>query len=299
LKEDGSSTLKFNLHKEEAPFLNFFTQFSFLFNSSEFPNKLTRYFTIQNLGNLPLHFEKISIEQLGCSGYGFEIVNCDAFSLFPNQNYLLEISFSPDFTMNKISRILYFSTKNEIYRLNLEAEIPEIKSLIEKSSIQFNNLNSNFKLIEILSFFTLIFFIKSLLNSSSYIKKMKEKAKGAWKLVDGSEIYELRDQNSVVSFENEIYELRKLRQVVKQPNSTRMNNFFVETSFLIESENKIEEKKGDFESKSSFFEEQGNQGKQDQNNEKEEDNPKKDLESILEVYFKIIFFSTNFPFNEL
>lgn len=270
------------MHKEEAPFLNLFNQFSFLFNSSEIPDKLTRYFKIKNVGNLPLHFQRLSIEKLGCSGYGFEIINCGAFSLLPNQNYILEITFSPDFTMNKISHILSFYTSKDIYRLNLEAEIPEIRSSIERFSMRFNKLNTNYKLIEIISFLTLILFIKSLLKSSSYTKFMKNKTKGVWKLVEASELYELKDQNSVFSFENDIYELRRLRQVVKQSNTTKINNLFMDNSFIQESENRIEEKKGGIEKKTSFFEEQGNQGKQDQNDEKDID-IKKDENSNLEV----------------
>lgn len=237
------------------------------------------------MGNLPLHFQRMSIEQSGCSGYGFEIINCESFSLLPNQNYVLEIKFAPDFTMNKISRILSFYTDKDVYSLNLEAEIPEIRSSIEKFSMKFNKLNSNYKLIEIVSFLTLILFIKSLMKSSSYTKFMKNKTKGVWKLVEASELYELKDQNSVFSFENDIYELRRLRQVVKQSNTTKINNLLMDNSFLLESENKIEEKKGGLETKASFFEEQGNQGKQDQNDEKDIDPMKKYETSNLEVAF--------------
>ena len=43
--------------------------------------------------------------------------------------------------------------------------------------------------------------------------------RGEWKLVEASDVFELRDQNSVFSFENDIYELRKLRQAVKQTSN--------------------------------------------------------------------------------
>jgi len=81
-----------------------------------------RSFTARNMGEIPLDIKSVDIYPpqsspwfsfLGfsaphdaCEGYGFRILNCNGFTIHPNQTHSIDIAFTPDFTMSKVVRSL-------------------------------------------------------------------------------------------------------------------------------------------------------------------------------------------------
>lgn len=223
-------------------------------NSSRFAAgfSLVRYYKLRNFGNLAVKFEGLSIEQSGCRGFGFEIRNCHAFSLAPSGFHVLEIAFSLDFSQKFVRRTLYLSTKKEIFAFSLVFE--EFSLSFQGNSVNFQGNPGNFhrnslffqgnylnfqenavhsseemqanatKLLETAIFsIALGCLLASLLKIASFRRISQHKSRGLWKLAEASEVFELRDQNYVFSFENDLYELRKLRQAVKQTGNYSHN----------------------------------------------------------------------------
>lgn len=224
------------------------------------PSQIVRYFKIKNFGNLPVKFERMSIEQSGCIGYGFEIRNCQAFSLSPNGYHILEIAFSLDFSQTNTEKSLYLTTKKEIMHFKLLVDLP-ILSNLEFGGIKTPNsadFLQEYKLLEGVSFITLCFLTITVFQMMKYKGRIRRKARGEWKLVEANEVFELRDQNSVFSFENDIYELRKLRQAVKQTGNYTHNLLMEATQTLQEN---IRQK--EYFEERPLVVEQGDQGKQE------------------------------------
>ncbi|KAG5666859.1 hypothetical protein PVAND_014867 [Polypedilum vanderplanki] len=69
-----------------------------------------RTFTAKNYGEVPLDIYGIRIEGDLCVGYGFKVLNCEPFTLQPNESRKIEIGFSPDFTLSRVVRTLHFDT---------------------------------------------------------------------------------------------------------------------------------------------------------------------------------------------
>ena len=254
--------MKFVIHKDEFPNFDLFSNFPYYLENSQLPNEIIRYFKIRNLGNLPVKFERISIEQNGCKGFGFEIRNCHPFSLSPNSNHILEISFSLDYTQKQAQKNLYLITKKEIIHFYLQVDLPFLA--VSTPKIKYESNYYEFKMIEGVSFVTIILFVISLIKSLKYKSYIKKKNRGEWKLIEASDIFELRDQNSVFSFENDIYELRKLRQAVKQ-TSNYTHSLLFEASQSFDNQNLLdicENEKKNYENRIAG-QEQGNQGNQE------------------------------------
>lgn len=71
---------------------------------------IKRSFTAKNTGEVPITVYAVFIEDQPCSGFGFEVVNCQPFELAPNTTSKVEIEFSPDFTLSRVQRVLYLHT---------------------------------------------------------------------------------------------------------------------------------------------------------------------------------------------
>lgn len=209
--------MKFEFHKEEYAHFDILSGYPFSVEDLQLPKEIIRYFKVNNYGNLPIRFEHMSIEQNGCKGFGFEIRNCEAFTLAPNGHHILEIAFSLDYSQKQATHVLYLMTKKEIFLFYLHVDLPFLASTSIKSKGEYDYYE--FKLVEGVSLITILLFVFSLLKSLRYKNYMRRKMRGEWKLVEASDVFELRDQNSVFSFENDIYELRKLRQAVKQTSN--------------------------------------------------------------------------------
>ena len=50
------------------------------------------------------------MEGMPCEGYGFKVLNCEGFNLEPSGTKDIDIAFSPDFTLSKVSRQLTLRT---------------------------------------------------------------------------------------------------------------------------------------------------------------------------------------------
>lgn len=69
-----------------------------------------RTFTAKNYGEVPLMINAMKVENDDCVGYGFKVLNCEPFQLMPNESKKIEIAFSPDFTLSRVTRTLNFDT---------------------------------------------------------------------------------------------------------------------------------------------------------------------------------------------
>lgn len=69
-----------------------------------------RSFTARNTGDITVYVNGFYINGLPCEGYGFKVLNCEAFRLLPNATKKIDIAFTPDFTLAKISRVLVLHT---------------------------------------------------------------------------------------------------------------------------------------------------------------------------------------------
>ncbi|KAK4886769.1 hypothetical protein RN001_003040 [Aquatica leii] len=69
-----------------------------------------RTFTARNMGEVPIFITGFFINNLACEGYGFKVLNCEAFMLLPNTTRKIDIAFTPDFTLAKIIRTLSLET---------------------------------------------------------------------------------------------------------------------------------------------------------------------------------------------
>nr|XP_006822284.1 PREDICTED: transmembrane protein 131-like [Saccoglossus kowalevskii] len=70
-----------------------------------------RTFTTKNVGQLPIHIRTFEVNGYECEGYGFKVLNCKPYILKPNQTYKVDIAFTPDFTLSRITRHLKFITE--------------------------------------------------------------------------------------------------------------------------------------------------------------------------------------------
>ncbi|XP_073994610.1 transmembrane protein 131 isoform X2 [Rhodnius prolixus] len=92
------------------------------------PPNLTvkRSFTARNTGVLPLTITDFSINGQQCQGYGFRILNCQPFHLPANSSKKIEIAFTPDFTLSRVSRLLSIVTSDMAANYTLMATLPPL-----------------------------------------------------------------------------------------------------------------------------------------------------------------------------
>lgn len=75
------------------------------------PNlSVKRSFTARNTGSIVIYVNNFYINGLPCEGYGFKVLNCEPFVLLPNGTKKIDIAFTPDFTLAKITRTLILDT---------------------------------------------------------------------------------------------------------------------------------------------------------------------------------------------
>lgn len=84
-----------------------------------------RTFTAKNTGDEPVEVFGMYINGLRCEGFGFKVLDCWHFRLPPNTSKKIEILFTSDFTLAKITRLLTIETSLD-YAINytMESMIP-------------------------------------------------------------------------------------------------------------------------------------------------------------------------------
>ncbi|CAH1159345.1 unnamed protein product [Phaedon cochleariae] len=73
-----------------------------------------RTFTARNTGDVPLYVQSFHINDYPCEGYGFKVIDCEPFMLPPNSTKRIDIAFTPDLTLTKITRTLILATSLNI-----------------------------------------------------------------------------------------------------------------------------------------------------------------------------------------
>lgn len=81
------------------------------------PIIIRRTFTARNSGELPIRINTFLIGDEKCEGYGFKVIDCQPFVLPANTSRKIEVAFSPDFTVSRLSRYLTLKT-NLSYEIN-------------------------------------------------------------------------------------------------------------------------------------------------------------------------------------
>ena len=86
-----------------------------------------RSFKAKNTGHTPFYVKGFEIEGVPCEGYGFRVLNCEGFDLKPSEVREVNIAFTPDFTLSRISRRLTMHTTLNLKRpfnYTLVASVP-------------------------------------------------------------------------------------------------------------------------------------------------------------------------------
>ena len=65
-----------------------------------------RSIKMKNTGATTLYVRGFEVEGIPCEGYGFKVLNCQGFDLPPLEVKEIDIAFSPDFTLTKVTRKL-------------------------------------------------------------------------------------------------------------------------------------------------------------------------------------------------
>uniref|UniRef100_A0A8C4QRV2 Transmembrane protein 131 n=1 Tax=Eptatretus burgeri TaxID=7764 RepID=A0A8C4QRV2_EPTBU len=93
---------------------------------SKQPNfTLTRTFKMENPGPLDLRVMSIAVNDYSCEGYGFHVLNCEAFTLKANSSREFSIAFTPDFTASRVIRELRVRTaRDSEFSFVLNASLP-------------------------------------------------------------------------------------------------------------------------------------------------------------------------------
>lgn len=83
----------------------------------------------RNIGDIPLDITLVEIyppqgyywpgssllkQGESCEGFGFRILNCNPFSLQPNETHSIDIAYTPDFTMSRMVRSLRLIDSNGV-----------------------------------------------------------------------------------------------------------------------------------------------------------------------------------------
>ncbi|XP_075054643.1 transmembrane protein 131-like isoform X2 [Mixophyes fleayi] len=86
---------------------------------------ITKVFKVENIGSLPVTIVSMKINGYNCQGFGFEVLECDTFSLSQNTSREISIVFIPDFTSSWVIRELSLvSASNLEFRFTLNVTLP-------------------------------------------------------------------------------------------------------------------------------------------------------------------------------
>ena len=126
-KQDGKIEDKiifWNFHESD---FGFFKNNEFVINvqrDEEGFITLKKTFNLQNIGNLPVNIQKISLDQYGCSSYGVTLETCEPIMINPNEEKPFIMRYKPDFTTSKTNMYLIIETRTNIYRFPIVVSLP-------------------------------------------------------------------------------------------------------------------------------------------------------------------------------
>lgn len=66
------------------------------FNETRVRSHHKRALAVKNRGNLPVYITAVTIDDKGCSAYGFTVDTCGNFQVGPGDTYYMYISFATD-----------------------------------------------------------------------------------------------------------------------------------------------------------------------------------------------------------
>lgn len=69
-----------------------------------------RPFTARNSGEVSIWVTSFEIDGKTCEGYGFKVLDCEPFLLAANDSKKINIAFTPDFTLSRVTRTLTLKT---------------------------------------------------------------------------------------------------------------------------------------------------------------------------------------------
>ena len=167
-------------------------------------NNLSRTITLRNSGKMKMKINKISIENLGCEGYGMKILQCEQFSLRPAENIDIDIIISPNFNLFMIERKIFFYSDYQTIILYVVIKIND-------DLLKMQNTFINYKIYEknILSIILICVICKIVFNT--IINELKNKNEGD--LNFGKLYFIINGENEKLKFENlyiKIYKNNKL-----------------------------------------------------------------------------------------
>uniref|UniRef100_A0A0N4UMJ2 TMEM131_like domain-containing protein n=1 Tax=Dracunculus medinensis TaxID=318479 RepID=A0A0N4UMJ2_DRAME len=86
-----------------------------------------RSFVVANTGEVPFTVVNMSLNNVPCENRGFRILNCHMFQLAPNETYILDIAYTPDFLMswNEAALQFYMHMNGTSWLFPIGASIPK------------------------------------------------------------------------------------------------------------------------------------------------------------------------------
>lgn len=86
-----------------------------------------RSFMVKNTGEIPFTVVNMSINNYICENRGFRVLNCEPFTLKPNETHILDIAYTPDFLMswNEAALQLYMHMNSTSWMFPIAAAIPK------------------------------------------------------------------------------------------------------------------------------------------------------------------------------
>lgn len=95
-----------------------------------------RSFVARNTGALPLTIIDFTISGHSCKAFGFRVINCQPFILLPNSSRKIDIAFTPDFTLSRITHTLTVLTLDAAVNYTLTATLPPYMLSLCSSAIK-------------------------------------------------------------------------------------------------------------------------------------------------------------------
>merc|ERR1719491_841126 len=86
---------------------------------------VTKSFTATNDCELPVEVSRFDINGVsGCEGFGFELHDCEPFTVAPHGSVELSVSFAPDFAASRWEQKLRLHTQSGVLAVPLRAFVP-------------------------------------------------------------------------------------------------------------------------------------------------------------------------------